>query len=283
MHPLYGPRLKLRRAEKHLNAIKAAIDDFIAKKPYTFVFEANPTPPNYIIVARVKQIAPDDELSVIIGDLAHNARSTLDLLVYQLSTLPPDDGRRGRLQFPIFDAPEKYRGKINSYLAMVAPEHAAIIEGFQPYKGLNGPDNDALGILAAINDADKHRIIHVVGTVLNFSGLAFSGPGRMGNVKFEGSGGIKLVGQRATLKIGDDVVYAPVGDGIITKDRTIVGKFTDKMLSQVEMNVHPEAEILIKFDEGAARVKGRPVMDTLTFVYDRVKEVIGKFEHVFPK
>jgi hypothetical protein len=31
-----------------------------------------------------------DELSVIIGDFAHNARSALDLLVYQLSELPPD-------------------------------------------------------------------------------------------------------------------------------------------------------------------------------------------------
>ena len=102
MHPLDGPRLKLRRADKHLNAIKVAIDRFIASKPYTFVLDADPKPPNYSIVARVKHL-PDEELGIIIGDFAHNARSALNLLVYQLSQLPITDAKRYRLEFPIFD------------------------------------------------------------------------------------------------------------------------------------------------------------------------------------
>lgn len=281
MYPLDGPRLKLRRAEKHLNAVKSAIDDFIEKKPYTFVVEANPEPPNYVIVARVKQIAPDDELGVIIGDFAHNARSALDLLISQLSKLPPDDGRRFSLQFPIFGTPKGYRDHMKRYLAGVIPEHATIIEGFQPYKRSDGLDNDALGILSHINDTDKHRIIHVIGAVASFRGLGFSGPGRLGSNVLIGSGVAMHIAHGASVNFGNGFSYTGVGDGVITKDRTIVAKLTAKTPSQV--NMHPEAQIAVKFDEGSARVKGRPVVDTLTFILNRVKEVIGEFEKALPR
>jgi len=281
MHPLDGPRLKLSRAEKHLNTIKAEINGFITKNSYTFTVEANPTPPNYVIVVKGKQITPDKELGVIIGDFAHNARSALDLLISQLSGFAPDARERFNLQFPIFDTIKEYGNHTKSYLAMVAPEHVTIIEGFQPYKRMDGVDKDALGILRAINDADKHRIIHVVGTITSFSGLVFSGSGKIGSNTMIGPGThMKLGGPGVRVNFGNSFTYASVGDGIITKDRTVVAEVTS--ITPLQVNMQPEIQILVKFGEGSARVEGRPVMDTLTFIYDRVKEVIGNFEQFFP-
>ena len=209
MHLLIGPQLKLRRAEKHLNAAKKRIDDFLESKPYTFVVEADPKPPDFIIVdqafiivAQARQLAPDDEVSVIIGDFAHNARSTLNLLTFQLSKLPIDNTRRFRLQFPIFDTRERYRNNVESYLAGLATEHIAIIEGFQPYNRVDGFDNDALGLLADINDGDKHRIIHGIGAVTSFRSLRFTGPGQLGSNIFIGPAAIR-VGHGATINFGD--------------------------------------------------------------------------------
>lgn len=274
MHPLNGPRLKLRKADEHLNAIKVAIDRFIASKPYTFVLEADPKPPNYIIVARVSHL-PDEEWGLIIGDFAHNARSALDLLVYQLSQLPLDDNRRFYLEFPIFDEVEGYTSKVQRCLAGVAPEHIAIIEGFQPYKRLEGSHDDALGILRAINNADKHRIISIIGAVGSFEGIGF-GARRAGTNIISGNGiGIR-VNHSSSVDFGDGFTYAGVGDGIISKDRTVVAKLTSNTPPQV--NMHLYSQIAIRFGEGNPWVQGRPVVDTLTCIYDRVKEVIGEFK-----
>ena len=276
MHPLNGPRLKLRRADKHLNAIKVAIDRFIASKPYAFVLEADPKPPNYIIVARVIHL-PDEEWGLIIGDFAHNARSALDLLIYQLSQLPITDDKRHRLEFPIFDDVKGYANKVKICLAGVAPEHIAIIDSFQPYKGLKGAYDDALGILHAINNTDKHRIINIVGAVGSFEGIGF-GTGRVGTNIISGNGiGIR-VSHGSSVNFGDDFTYSGVGDGIICKDHTVVAKLTSNTPPQVKL--HPYFQIAIQFGEGDPRVQGRPVVDTLTFIYDRVKEVIESFKHV---
>ena len=268
MHHLDGPRLKLRRADKHLNAIKVAIDRFIASKPYTFVLDADPKPPNYSIVARVKHL-PDEELGIIIGDFAHNARSALNLLVYQLSQLPITDAKRYRLEFPIFDDVKDYANKVKIYLAGVAPEHITIIESFQPYKGLQGPYDDALGILHAINNADKHRITNIVGAVGSFNGMGFGG-GRVGTTV--------NVGRNSSVNFGDGYTYKTVGDGVIYKDRTVVAKLTSNAPPQG--NLYPYFHIAIQFGEGDPRVQGRPVVDTLTLIYNRVKEVIERFKHV---
>ncbi len=276
MHPLNGPRLKLRRAGKYLNAIKVAIDRFIANKPYAFVLETDPKPPNYSIVASVRHL-PDEEWGLIIGDFAHNARSALNLLVYQLSQLSLTDGKRFDLEFPIYDKVDDYKSKVQRRLAGVTPQHIAIIEGFQPYKRLKGAYDDALGILREINNADKHRIINIVGAVGSFDGMGF-GSGRVGANVFIGKGATVKAGRNTSINFGGGYTYKTVGDGVIDKEHTIVAKLTSNTPPQG--NLYPYLHIAIQFGEGDPRVQGRPVVDILMFIYDRVKEVIGKFEFI---
>lgn len=279
MNSLHGPRLKLRRADEHLDTIKALTNKFIARKPYTFVIEANPTPPNYIIVAKKERNLPDKELSVLIGDFAHNARCILDYIIYQLNTLPIDDRRRRYICFPICDKQEWYENSIKSNLAGVAPEYTTIVERFQPYHGAKGFENDALSILREINDTDKHRAIHVVGTFTEFTDLSFSGPGPVGTNYIAGRGPAMVIGQDCSVNFGG--VEIITGSGVIDKDRTIVANLTS--IAPLQVNMHINAKISINFGVGNPRVEGRHVMDTLTLIYNRVKEVIGGFEQALPK
>jgi len=281
MQPLIGPYLKLRRAKKHLNALKQAIQRFLKSNPYTFVLEPNPNPPDYVLRAKINNVPPT-EWSAIVGDFAHNARSALDLLVFQVSTLSADDSRRTQLQFPIFDYPTKvgrvsgYAEREESYLAGVSEEHRAVIERYQPYHRQDGFQSDALGLLADLNNADKHRIIQVVGAVANFRGLSFRGPTSFGSIARLGSGATMTVGRHARVSFGKEFSFEAIGDGVIAEDGTIVAELT--ISKPIEMNMHPNLEIAIKFGKGSSRIQGRPVMDTLTFILDRIKEVLREFE-----
>jgi len=279
MYPLDGVRLKLSRAQKHLNAANDMIDSFIAQNPYNFICEPNPTLPGWNVVAKVKQFVPDNDLGCIIGDFAHNARSALDHLVYQLSTLPPEDKGRYSLQFPIFDTIEGYRSKVKSYLSMVASKYLTIIEGFQPYNRMDGFNNDALGFLRAINDSDKHRTIHVVGAIATIKNLYFT-PHMVGGKVLTSPGTTITIGHGGFIDFSG-FRYESVGDGIITKDCTEIGKIIVNMRMPTSMQMHPEPQIMVKFGVGNPRIEGCPVMDTLTFIYDRVKEVVGRFEPFF--
>ena len=280
MQPLIGPYLKLRRAQKHLNALKQAIQRFLKSNPYAFVLEPNPDPPDYILRAKINKV-PSIEWSAIVGDFAHNARSALDLLIFQISTLSADDLRRIHLQFPICDYPTK-TGKISGYaeqkkhyLAGVSDEYTKIIERYQPYHRQDGFQNDALGLLANLNNTDKHRIIQVVGAVANFRGLGLSGYGS--------SLDIKRMGPNTPMNGGPHAIVSTrlysiqlVGTGVITEDGAVVANLTIPDPSKV--NMQPGLEIAIKFGEGSSRVQGRPVTDTLTFILNRVKEVLREFE-----
>lgn len=113
---------------------------------------------------------------------------------------------------------------------------------------------------------------------MSFEGIGF-GAGRVGTNIIRGNGiGIR-VGHGSSVDFGDGCTYAGVGDGIIVKDRTVVAKLTSNTPPQVKMV--PYFQTAIQFGEGDPQVQGRPVVNTLTSIYDRVKEVIGKFEHVF--
>ena len=157
MLPLVGPDLKLSRAEEHLNTFKKAVESFktTEPKPYSFVIKPDIQPSDYLLVANISH-GPPQHWSAIIGDFAHNCRSALDLLVYQVSILAPNDDARFSLQFPIFDLPNGnpksaiprersgYFDAENRYLRGVPQKYRTVIEGFQPYKGGNS-FSDPLG------------------------------------------------------------------------------------------------------------------------------------------
>lgn len=108
---------------------------------------------------------PPLRLSVLLGDLLHNLRSSLDHIAWQL--VLANGGTPGRgTSFPILltkKATLKIAGRISK-------QAAAVVEDLQPYNNKSGvPEIDPLHILGTLNNIDKHREINIA--VLNVTDM----------------------------------------------------------------------------------------------------------------
>ncbi|RLC55657.1 MAG: hypothetical protein DRI30_07190, partial [Chloroflexi bacterium] len=222
---LDGPLLKLWRAYSEINRLIGAEEAFRRDADYSLVrAERDPKTGEYAYRVRVGQ-APDPEWGVFIGEIAHNLRSALDGLVYQLvldngetptnntqfpiflvghTTRMRRTRRGGRALIPHFEGRELADGR--SMLNGVSDEHQTKIERLQPYKRSNrhsiaefGKDN-VLYLLKELNNADKHRLIQVVGVK----------PGAIASGTWQGRGVYDVTGPRhVVLKDGAKVLTAP--------------------------------------------------------------------------
>jgi hypothetical protein len=89
---------------------------------------------------------------LLIGEIAHHLRASLDYLVYRLAIL--DSGSvQDHTQFPLEKYPKRFRSKKpHPFLKGINAAHTANIERLQPYNGVNWTRN-----LADISNRDKHN------------------------------------------------------------------------------------------------------------------------------
>jgi hypothetical protein len=166
-----GIKAKLARAHKYLDALDDEIAAFAEKKPYGVRGEVDPKRRQWVAYFVLKEPLPI-ELSVTVGDIAHNLRSALDHIAY---ALVPKRARDRRTAFPIVDHPEDFfcsvkhaakRGR--GPLKGLDPDGPAFafFEWAQPYNRRNAPDEHPLRILSALNNEDKHRAIVARNTMM---------------------------------------------------------------------------------------------------------------------
>ena len=113
-----------------------------------------------------------ERVSLVLGDVVHNLRASLDHLAYQLALRYTDDKIRKerRVQFPIDDSPEAFDRSRADRLKEVSEADCAIIERFQPYHPIDSEDSlpgsleplRPLALLRDLTDTDKHRLLAVV-------------------------------------------------------------------------------------------------------------------------
>lgn len=182
-HPLDGCWAKVERSKEHIDAL----DQYLRT---TFGVEANRPRlgikfdkqvgeyKEYVIYA---SYVPDfsvifTRIGVILGDLAHNLRSALDYLTWQLALSYTHGSIKHptRVQFPIADTDVLFREEAKDHLREVDPAHHAIIERFQPYKGIaegltvaapiGGPVKPyhSFAVMRDLSDLDKHRLLNPV-------------------------------------------------------------------------------------------------------------------------
>jgi hypothetical protein len=169
---LIGSRLKIERAEQHLDELQPKIQAYIERDPY--VVSNDPEMENEWMVVRFGEVRehPDTRWGIRVGELLHDLRSALDNLVWQLVQLngkQPGDHN----QFPIYTkAPDKARHRalrgvrgatrIDDMLLGVRPADAAVIKELQPYLGLHihRGHKVALASVALFNNIDKHKFVH---------------------------------------------------------------------------------------------------------------------------
>ena len=156
---LFLPRLKLKRADKHLafldNALRALVGD--EERPIVGQFDANTS--EYVL--RVDVDPPPEDWGTIVGEFAHNLRSALDNLVWQLALVGGGTPNQST-QFPIFeDEAEWNSGKRRAQTRALAPHHVARLKPTQPFHLGDQAVLHPLSILGHLNNLDKHRALHV--------------------------------------------------------------------------------------------------------------------------
>jgi hypothetical protein len=156
---LDGARLKVVRAQKHLDSLKDEIRRYEQSKPYRLTVENDIHVPGFVVPTWSITAGPDPYLSTIIGDVLCNLRSALDYVAWELAAKyvgrPLDGPPAGKdwISFPIVSS-QKYfrRDALEEYQipASVIDE----IESVQPYGGGYHP----LWLLKLLVDSDKHRL-----------------------------------------------------------------------------------------------------------------------------
>jgi hypothetical protein len=162
---LDGPRAKLERARHHLEALHDSIRAYTETDTHNFIHEIDPETGDQIVRIRILREPDNPGWGLIIGDFAHNLRSALDHLVWQLVILSGNEPSRAN-QFPIAHCPADYwlsKGRKASMrdrmLKGVAAPHRAMIDFVQPYMG-EDPKETTLAHLHWLSNVDKHQVIH---------------------------------------------------------------------------------------------------------------------------
>ncbi len=158
-----GVRLKLSRAMEHLLRLDDEIDEYRGRKPFTVLREVDPGDARLRFGFFLTELPPA-HLSVVIGDIVNNLRSSLDHLAWQLvianggtpRTSPPTT------QFPLHGSRTMSNGKLRKIEVAggVAPKALAVVESLQPYHRVQDPGKHPLALLAELSNIDKHRTLH---------------------------------------------------------------------------------------------------------------------------
>ena len=95
--------------------------------------------------------------SLLIGEIAHNLRSCLDHVAWQLASVP-DKGTA----FPIAVKENDWKRSFNRELKTFSDDRRSFINCFQPYLRGNRASKHPLAILQKLNNTDKHSLLNVM-------------------------------------------------------------------------------------------------------------------------
>jgi hypothetical protein len=159
----FAPRLKINRAKDHIRELNAAINAFMAKRPFRFIIKHKPIAGEYTLVSRRQKSIPH-ELSLIAGDAIHNLCAALDMTLYAMARDKAPSPFE--IMFPFVREPESLEGRIKSTQVNFASSYVVErIHALKPYPG----GNEVLSGLHRLNTRDKHRLLILTGQTADFS------------------------------------------------------------------------------------------------------------------
>jgi hypothetical protein len=207
-----------------------------------------------------------------VGDIVHSLRAALDYLAWQLVILngrEPNSGTYfpvGPIKTPTTAQAIKDRKTMREGQAKAFGTAAmAIIESLQPNAAGNALTNlelHPLFLLHQLDIWDKHRRLHIVGGVVQLSGLSVGGPGE--NVHIDemvvGGGGEHI--RRVPIADGTELLRLRLGDS--TSNVKVEDKFSG----------------FVAFEQEGPG-KGQPVLETLDKLINFVDQAITLFAPLF--
>jgi hypothetical protein len=249
-HVLTGAQFKLKRSVELCQELKASVEQFHNDGGRTIIETVENDPPESVF--RVKQAELPNRWLLLLGDCIHNARSSLDFLVYTAAELrqrATGETFNPKSTFlPIADSAQAYVTRRGSLEALIQPAYLAIIDQAKPYRG----GNDPLWNLHWLDIYDKHRLIIAASSAIvgNRSGLAMP----------------YYDGAVFTANIGN-IAKFPVEDG-------------DIVFSVPQDNGGAQPEIRVDFDwlfGPSMPMEGQPVGESLVEMLRAAEKVLEAF------
>lgn len=253
--PLEGVRLKLDRADEHLDRLDREMRDRFDNQTYR-VREKSDTRRLDKVIEILEQPETDPRWGPLIGDFAHNLRSALDHLAWQLALLNKRAAKKAALagdpwpprrnEFPIFAdishprAKRRFKKTLSAFLV----RHQRRIRGEQPYQRRGKAQAQPLWLLYELRNMDTHRVLHTLAPQVippdSLEPLAEDAPHQRGTT-----------------------VYAPGA----TREGWI----------ESELTVQANLAVYVTFDEPGSVLHDRDVLPLLRLVRDDVRRVVARF------
>lgn len=250
--PVPSHRLKLARATEHLEALQETVRNWADLDPCAVIAESEVETRRQAWNVRVLIPAPTDRISMLVGDVLHNLRQTIDHLAYSLAwqvrgVEPPEN-----TGFPITDDIEHFMASLGNIgpRRRMDPALIAALERVQPYHGRDFP---ALVALKEMHDLDKHRRVTVVG-----------------------AGAAHTLTHVGSLSLSGDTTMLGTG---YYKDGTPLIEHFGAMNPESKVDVNFEITPDVLFGKGTPRVPDQPVLGVLWAMRNVIaKEIAGPLE-----
>jgi hypothetical protein len=148
-----GARLKIKRAEHHIDELERQFELFVERKPYSLTIGNHPKTDQPSVRVKFKEAVPS-WLSLIVGDAVHNLRTSLDHMVWEL--IGHDGGEQNRhLKFPAGDN----RVSFESSCQGIRTPSQSVIDVLKAFEVFPGGKGESLYALNLLDNADKHTVI----------------------------------------------------------------------------------------------------------------------------
>lgn len=173
--PMRDAWVKHERAFRHIQALNAACGKLVGAEPRPYRLAVAFEPDAECHVVRFVELRPpDDQLGAIVGDVAHNLRAALDAAAWQLAIRhdrKAAKARRRLVAFPLCRGEKAFRR--HDALQFFTEHALAAIERLQPYDRPGRRHLEALRLLTALCNADRHRVVARCFATLDFSGVSY--------------------------------------------------------------------------------------------------------------
>ena len=249
-------RLKLKRADKHIRDLQAAMDAFGNSNPYKVSTKRNPKTRQLIYYLSSVEPTPDC-FATITGDAINNLRSALDHLAQQLYLVGSNTTiYRDQTSFLIAQSAKKFKAGLPGKIEGMRQKAIDDICALEPYAGGKGAD---LWIFHRLNNIDKHRLIVTVGAVLRSVDL-----GALVSAQFNRAFGMKITPVSVFFRTANIKFPLKAGDKLLA----------DSTDTEPNKNMQFRFEIVIN-EPGL--IEGKSLLETIVEFSNRVKGIVEAF------
>lgn len=164
-HPMDGCWAKIERANEHIKYLTEELQRFLEDNAgrYRIVAQLHDKRDDRLFVVKAFDdgIAPVPlRLCVIVGEVLHQLRSSLDHLIWALARRKHANPGF-KIGFPVCETRDKYEKSIkNGIVKGISGKTLPLIEAVQPYRE-SAPRKSPLFILDDLNITDKHKLLMV--------------------------------------------------------------------------------------------------------------------------